>query len=620
MRQLRVLTLLVLACALFSVPALKAQTQASAVRIVNPIDEKHLVTLKGFTHPLANAKNDRGAAADDMPLERMHLTLKRSASQDAALSQLINEMHRPGSASYHKWLTPEQFGTQFGPSDEDIATVSTWLTSHGFNVAKVNPGKLTLEFSGNVGQFRSAFHAQIHKYEVNGETHYSNSSDPQIPEAIAPVVGGFVSLNNFRAKSHLKTLGEANYNPRTGKATPLWTTGSSNNLNFVLSPADYAVQYDLPAASSGITGAGQTIAIINESNINIARVNAFRTLFGLSANPPQVIIDGNDPGVDGINNPDGENGASVEAYLDVEWSGAVAPDATIDLVVAGDTALESGLFLAMEHTVYGNIAPVVSISFGFCEAGLGSTNAFLSNLWEQAAAQGITVMVSAGDSGSAGCDDDNSQDYAFEGQAVSGYASTPYDVAVGGTDFYYTQYPNGIAAVETQLPTYWGETVSNSTPAVSIKTVIPEQPWNDSQYGLTFATLDAGTASPQTTTIAAGSGGASNAAINTNSAGYPKPAWQSGAGVPADGVRDLPDVALRLERVECQLLSDLRHRWRLPARGERGHSADFRRGRHIRFFAGLCRHHGAGQPEVWTARPGGLCSLSAEGAVSGCFP
>jgi hypothetical protein len=550
MRQLRVLTLLVLACALFSVPALLAQTQASAVRIVNPIDEKHLVTLKGFTHPLANAKNDRGAAPDDMPLERIHLTLKRSASQDVALRQLISEMHQPGTASYHKWLTPEQFGKQFGPSDEDIATVSTWLSSHGFSVTKVNPGKQTLEFTGNAGQFRSAFHAQIHKYQVDDETHYSNSSDPQIPEALAPVVGGFVSLNNFRAKSYVKSLGEANYSPKTDKAKPLWTTGTSGNLtyqdNFILSPGDYAIQYDIkPLYTAGITGAGQTIAIVNDSNINIARVNAFRTLFGLPANPPQVIVDGNDPGVDGINNPDGPNFDSVEAYLDVEWSGAVAQNATIDLVVAADTALENGLILAAEHAVYGNIAPVMSLSFGNCEANLGTSNAFLSNLWEQAAAQGITVMVSTGDSGSAGCDDDNTQYYAVLGQAVSGFASTPFNVAVGGTDFYYSDYnATSASTLDTQLASYWNTTLSNSTPEVSILGVIPEQPWNNSQFGLNIFSVYS--PSNLATSISGGSGGASNAALNTNTTptGYPKPVWQTGSGVPSDGVRDLPDVSL----------------------------------------------------------------------------
>src|SRR5580698_28010 len=509
MRSLRRFPLVALSSLCFSLVAI-AQQALPSVRIVNQIDEKQLVPLKGTVHPLANARNDRGAAPDDMQLDRMHLVLKRSASQETALRSLISGLHTPGNPSYHKWLTPEAFGSQFGPSDQDIATVENWLSGHGFAVSKVNPGKQTIEFSGNVGQFRNAFHAQIHKYAVNGETRFANSSDPQIPAALAPVVGGFVSLNNFRAKSYAKYMGKAQYNPKTDHATPEWTIGSSTEgYSFVLAPQDYAVQYDLsPLYAGGINGAGQTIAIINESNVNIGLVNNFRSLFSLPVNPPQVIIDGNDPGVDGINDPYGPNGASTEAYLDVEWSGAVAPNATIDLVIAGDTALESGLFLAMERAVYSNVAPVMSVSFGFCESGLGAaTDAFISGLWEQAAAQGITVMVSSGDSGSAGCDNDDTQEYAVNGLGVSGYASTPFNVAVGGTDFYYSDYGQGLTAMEAQIGTYWTQTPSNNAPAVSIKGVIPEQPWNGSQYGLTIATLS--DTSPTSTNIEAGSGGSS---------------------------------------------------------------------------------------------------------------
>ena len=224
-------------------------------------------------------------------------------------------------------------------------------------------------------------------------------------------------------------------------------------------PGDYAVQYDLnPLYTAGINGTGQSIAIINESNINVDLVNQFRTLFGLPYNPPQIIIEGDDPGIDGNNNYDGPNYASVEAYLDVEWAGAVAPNANVDLVIGADTPLSSGLFLAAERAVYSNVAPIMSVSFGNCEATLGSENAFLSNLWEQAAAQGITVLVSSGDAGSAGCDNDNSQYYAVNGQAVNGFASTPYNVAVGGTDFYYSDYASGGASQAN----YWNTAASNT--------------------------------------------------------------------------------------------------------------------------------------------------------------
>ncbi len=524
-----------------------AQPPLAVNRIAAAIDESTRVTLKGTVHPLANAANDRGAAPDSMPLQRLHLVLKRSPAQEATLRQLVRDMHTPGSASYHKWLTPEQFGEQFGPSDQDIATVQSWLGSHGFEVGKVQPGKQVIEFSGNVAQMRDAFHTQIHKYVVNGETHPANAGAPQIPSALAPVVGGFVSLNNFRLKHYLRVLGKATYNTQTHTAKPGWTYGSSP-VTFPLAPADYAKQYDLgPLYAAGINGSNQTIAIVNDSNINIDLVNQFRSIFGLSANPPQVIIDGNDPGIDGINNPDGPNFDSGEAYLDVEWSAAVAPAATVDLVIAADTALESGLILAMEHAVYGNIAPVISLSFGACEAGLSSTNSFLNSLWEQAAAQGTTVMVSAGDNGSAGCDNDNSQYYAVGGLAVSGFASTPYNVAVGGTDFFYSDY-NNPALLNTQLGTYWN-TTPTQLPQASLLQVIPEQPWNDSQYGLNAINYYTDISGSTATTIAGGSGGASSCGLVSTTTGactggYPKPAWQTGVGVPADGVRHIPDVSL----------------------------------------------------------------------------
>ena len=285
-------------------------------------------------------------------------------------------------------------------------------------------------------------------------------------------------------------------------------------------------------------------------------MNQFRTLFNLPANPPTVIIDGNDPGIDGLNNPDGPNGDSGEAYIDVEQSGAIAPNATIDLVIAADTTVGSGLIMAAEHAVDSDVAPVLSVSFGNCEGNLGASgNAFLNLLWEQAAAQGQTVMVSTGDSGSASCD--QGAEYAIFGQTVSGFASTPYDVAVGGTDFYYSSAATGTGtsittAEQAQLATYWNLTPSNATPAVSLLTPIPEQPWNDSQYGINIGSTYLLSGNMDTST-AAGSGGASNCATGVPAnneytggtcAGYQKPAWQMGTGVPADGVRDIPDVSL----------------------------------------------------------------------------
>ena len=562
LRSRRVFVRAIAVCPLAALLAFSAQAQTNAQappvasRITQPIDDSSLVTLKGTVHPLANARNDAGEAPADLSVTGVQLKLKRSPDQESALQELIANLHSPGSASYHQWLTPTQFGQQFGPSDQDIQTIEAWVQSHGLTAGTLNAGKGTLEISGTLGQLEDTFHTSIHKYMVNGRPHYANATDPQIPAALAPVLGGFVSLNNFSFHRTSRTLGKASYDPQTHQTQPQWTvTDGTSPLGYdlVVAPQDYYTQYDLgPLYSAGTNGTGQTIAIVNDSNINLSLVNNFRTLFGLPANPPQVIIAGNDPGIDGINNVDGPDDDSGEAYLDVEWSGTVAPNATIDLVIAADTALAQGLILAAERVVYSELAPVMSLSFGACEHDLASENQLLNDLWEQAAVEGITVLVSSGDSGSAGCDNPDAANVADgtvaeDGLAVSGFASTPYDVAVGGTDFFYSSYQQGLSAVTTQLGSYWNTSVnSTATPTASLKTPIPEQAWNDSRFGLNIFTSS-------TLTIAAGGGGPStcgNPTVNSSTgnvitcAPYTKPPWQTGAGVPADGVRDIPDVSL----------------------------------------------------------------------------
>src|SRR5690348_3377740 len=183
----------VAAFSLFAPLALQAQVRPTPVpnRITQPINDNARVTLKGTVHPLANALNDRGPAPASMALDHIQIVLKRSAAQESELRQLIQDQNRPGSPSYHKWLTPEQFGQKFGPSDQDVATLESWLEGQGFNIVKINPGRQTLVVSGSAAQFQNAFHAQIHKYAVSGQIHYANASSPQIPAALAPVFGGF---------------------------------------------------------------------------------------------------------------------------------------------------------------------------------------------------------------------------------------------------------------------------------------------------------------------------------------------------------------------------------------------------------------------------------------------
>jgi hypothetical protein len=535
---------------LFLLPMLTfGQTAPKRSLITQSIDETNLTLLKGNTYPLARAEFDRGAAPLSLPMERMLLVLKRSPELEAALGTLLDEQQDKSSPNFHNWLTPEQFGQQFGPSDGDIQAVSSWLQSHGFQVAKVAKGRTVIEFSGTAEQVQGTFRTTIHKYVVDGAEHWANASDPQIPSALAPVVAGPLTLHNFPRQPMYHATGVFSRSRDTGEVKPvnsLFTLSSGcGGPCFALGPYDFATIYNvLPLwnSSPAIDGTGESIAIVAESDIDIKDIQAFRSLFGLPQKDPQIILDGPDPGV--------VPGDETESDLDVEWAGAVARNATIKFVISATTDTTLGVDLSAQYITDNNIAPIMSVSYGICEAGLGTAgNLFFNQLWQQASAQGITVLVATGDSGSATCDRFGgfTPQPARFGLQVSGFASTPFNVAVGGTDFNDVNNPT----------TFWN--TSNDSHQASAKGYIPEITWNDSCTSGLLAdfgfpgTPEANCNNPTligTVFTGGGSGGMSRCTTGTGqdvtscSGGYAKPTWQTGTGVPADGKRDIPDVSL----------------------------------------------------------------------------
>jgi len=480
-------------------------------RVTQPVDSGSAVKVLHSTHPLATRENDGGRVAGDLPMERMLLVLKSSPEQQESLEQLLAGQQDPASPLYMQWLTPEGFGEQFGPSQEDVQTITAWLQSQGFRVGEVGAGRRTVEFSGNARQVESAFQTEMHHYTVNGEAHIANAIDIAIPAGLSEVVSGVASLHDFRLKPMHRVLGPAPIQPAYN--SPLYNISSSSHA---LAPYDFATIYDvLPLWNLGFTGAGQTVAIVAHTNVNTADMVKFRSTFGLPASPVNVIVNGTNPGIISA-------GEETEADLDVEWSGAVAKGATIDLVVSASTQTTDGILLSATYIVNNNLASAMSTSFGNCESALGSSwNTFFNNTWSQAAAEGISVFVSAGDSGSAGCDADSSSTPASHGLAVNGIASTPYNVAVGGTEFNDTASPS----------TYWNSTMSPQY--ASAKGYIPELVWNQSSYA----------AGASSNSLIAGSGGVSSL--------YATPSWQTGRGVPTADPgttsghhRYLPDVSL----------------------------------------------------------------------------
>ena len=530
----------ILAASVLIAPGAFAEDPSPAPRIVTPIDDSRRLPLEGSTHPLARAEFDRGTADEGLPMERMLLVLQRPPALEASLIELLAEMSDRNSAHYHEWLTPEQFGARFGAAQQDIDAIQGWLKSHGLTVNRVTNGRDAIEFSGTAGQIRQTFHTAIHAYEVNGERHYANASNPEVPAAIAPAVVGIVSMNDFRSRPSLHVGG-------VGKAVPVAGSGSrpafnfydgNNDLLHALTPADIYTIYDekpLLTGANKLDGTGQTIAIAGRSNIETYDYSQFRSFFlpFYPANNLQIIVDGFNPGYLGTSD-------TVESTSDIEIASATAPNATIDLVVSGSTIAQDGIGLSALYIVDNNLAPIVSVSYMQCEAQLGTAgNQFWSNVWEQAAAQGITALVISGDDGPAMCDGDpsatgNPLEPAVPTHApgVNGLGSSPYNLSVGGTSFDEGADPSQ----------YWAasETIVDG----SALSYIPEKAWNEScspaTCGAAAANFTASTGGPSSCTVST---------LNAKgqlvcSAHYAKPSWQLGIGVPADGARDLPDVAL----------------------------------------------------------------------------
>ena len=474
-------------------------------RIVGPIAGSPAVWLEDNRRTIFRPENDLGPVADSLKLENISLTFKLTESQQADLAALLEAQQNRTSSQFHQWLSPEDYAEKFGLSQNDINKVVAWLEAEGFKVTQTARSRRWISFTGTAAQVRAAFQAEIHNYSIYGRTYFSNASEPAVPAIIADVVLGLHGLDNYPLHPHGVF--------RQIHAQPQPNFTSSLTGNTFVSPHDFAIIYDVQNLyNAGIDGTGQSIAIVGQTDLynNGSDITTFRTASGLPPNTPHVILipGATDPGVVSID--------IDEASLDVEWAGAVARNAAIYYVNGGN----SGVFDAFQYVVDNKTAPVISISYGQCEAvwKLNGDLQLMESLAQQASSQGQTIVVAAGDSGAADCDFSSNPSspvtIATQGLAVDFPASSPYVTGMGGSEFY------------EGLGDYWqAATSATGDILTSALSYIPETVWND-------------TSSPQNPShqILAGGGGVSII--------FPKPVWQTGTGVPDDGFRDVPDLSL----------------------------------------------------------------------------
>ena len=437
------------------------------------------------------AATDLGQAPSGHRIEGITLFFSRTAAQQTALDQLQVAQQTPGSPQYHKWLTPAQFGQQFGLSTADLAKVRSWLTSQGLTVSYVAPSNSLIVVGGTVAQVQQAFGTSIHSLLSHGEQHIGNVSDPILPAAIASVVTGISGLDDFKPHSHARVL------------APAYTSGQSGSHYLV--PGDFQIIYDSkPLVSAAINGTGATIAVIGQTNLSLPDVATFRTLSGLPAQAPQVLLSS-------TATPSNNTADITESQLDVEWAGASAPNAQIVYITDA-----GGAFNALQYAITQearSVVPIISISYGSCEPNFAPSDlTSFDNLFQQANLQGQTILASSGDSGATDCDDTASGPSAIaaDGLAVDFPASSPFVTGIGGTMF-------------NDSNANWLSATGTTDQVVSALGYIPETAWNE--YTAT-----------NPNELASGGGGLSIY--------HPKPIWQVGNGVPPDFSRDVPDLAL----------------------------------------------------------------------------
>jgi subtilase family serine protease len=460
----------------------RAQAPAAAPRITTTIDNTVRVQIAHSTHPLARPEFDTGRLEGGAALQRMVLILDGSPQQDHDLATFIDSQQSSGSPDYHHWLTPDEFGARFGPAPNDIAAVTNWLQQEGFGVDRVARSGKFIQFTGTSAQVEAAFQTEMHRYSVNGEAHIGNARDISIPAALASVVRGVASLNDFFPKpgrhqpALVRRASNGRYDVISTEASLVNQQGAQLNA---LAPGDFAAIYDLnplyTAAPTNLNGSGVTISIIGLSDINLQDITDFRNVFGLpapTATNPDVIVDGVDPG--------DVSGADIEGTIDTEWAGAVAPGAQIDFVISANTLVSPAIELSALYIVDQDLGQIINGSVGACEQALGTAgNQLFNALWQQAAAQGMSVFISTGDTGAAGCDPNAPVPApgAVNGLGINGIGSTPYNTAVGGTEF------NETGAGESSSPgttnaTFWS--VNNSATFESALGYISEMVWNES--------------------------------------------------------------------------------------------------------------------------------------------
>jgi subtilase family serine protease len=564
----------------------RAEFRTAARRMVTgAVDRGRMVPTRGAVSSAVAQLQARGQAQDmgrrdpAAAMEDIQLVLVRPQERQAAFDAQVEALHRRGDVSYHQWLTPTVVGTEFGPAAEDVAALTGYLRGEGFTVNAVGLSGMYVDFSGTVGQVEQSFHTEIDTVRTaDGEEHYAAVKEAEIPAALSGLVAGFVSLSdvrtvhpNYRRAVPVGMRAGAFVNPPIAKDAMSGASGvmdgateiagnprpldDVSSSNYAVAPGDFYTIYNetpllnpvLPATTR-IDGTGVTIALLEQSAIAASDVTQFRTMFGVSPATPASLVTDTGFGTNRCTAPGKlkSSGDEGEAVLDIEWAGAVAPGANLIFMQCASTRTTGGVFLSAEAAIDNNLADILSLSYGEYEGGSSGEDTLANDLWEQAASQGQTVVVSAGDAGTA--TEDDGKTYATHGITVSTLSSTAWNVSAGGTDF-MDVYNQAEGDGGYGLSAFWSGT--NSSTYSSALGYVPEMTWNDTcassiynaqQKGMTAdgAALCGATAANGGSSLYLVAGGGGPSILTSR----PRPSWQTGT------VFGLPTLATQPNRLQ----------------------------------------------------------------------
>ena len=495
-----------------SAPRVVLHPVSQTDRIGSVPDLAERQVLEGYVLPWANANNRTSEEVDPSSRIQLTLILKRSPQAEQAFEELLKEQVTPGSAHYHYWLRPQDLGTLYGPTESDVNAIAAWARSQGFTVGSIAPSRTAMNISGTVEQAATAFQTSFSLYQTSTTPRRAPNRVPTIPAAFAPVIEAVAGLSEERSVP----LGGA----VDGSDSALQSSSSpdvliSDSLGFAVTPADFDVIFDkinLPGETNGasVGGTPQHVAVIDRYNVLPEDITDFASKTGLGAvtknSTHPVFPTGHDPGT---------SDSEAEATLDVERVLGTAPGVIVDLV-----AEDANVYYPASYAVYKLVDPVLSLSFGECEEEGGQATVDQWNsLWMDAAAMGISVFVSSGDSGAAGtkskdsslyCDTHGAAAPAKQMLNVNAYCSSQYCTSVGGTEFN-----------DANTSMYWSN--SEDPSVASALSYIPEGAWNEPL-------------NPEEKPIVRATGGGVSRYI-------PRPSWQTGPGVPNNNFRHQPDIA-----------------------------------------------------------------------------